>query len=89
VFLQKCEKTHIRVISTVPETEREKRIDDGEIALQGKGEGQVDRHHHRALKIRITQKRRLLVPESPPIYQSLCLSAEGSWRAGCFDECVF
>jgi hypothetical protein len=75
VFSQKYEKKKFRV----PETEREKRIDDGEIALQGKREGQVDGHHHRALKIRITQKKRLLVPYSP-----LCLSADGSWRGGMF-----
>jgi hypothetical protein len=82
--LQKCEKTQFRVNSTVPETECEKWIDDGEIALQGKRECQIDGHHHRALKIRITQKRRLVDPESPPIDQSLCLSADGSWRGGMF-----
>ena len=32
-----------------PEAESEQGVDDGEVALQGEGDGQVDGHHHRAL----------------------------------------
>ncbi len=31
-------------------SKREERVDEGEIALQGEGDGQVHRHHHECLK---------------------------------------
>ncbi len=33
-----------------PVSKREERVDEGEIALQGEGDGQVHRHHHECLK---------------------------------------
>jgi hypothetical protein len=79
-------------VSTVPETEREKWIDDGEIALQGKREGQIDRHHHRALKIRIssiTKKKGGFLFQRALQIISLCVyQLMEAGGVGCFDWCV-
>ncbi len=45
-------------------SKREERMDEGEIALQGEGDGQVHRHHHESLKHNEEKNEQVFPPSS-------------------------